>query len=122
MFLYQVTIFGNDGLDPTKFNSAYDIFPFLIRIVNIALMLIGAIAFIYILIAGIQYITAAGVESKQAEAKNSIRAALIGVIIVMSAFSLTNWLLRELKLQDTIKKDINNNIKKESPNQEPLIK
>jgi hypothetical protein len=119
--LYQFTIFGKNGFDPTSFNSAYDIFPLLLIIVNMALGLIGAIAFIYIIIGGIQYITSAGAESKQAEAKKSILAALVGIMIVLGAFSLTNWLLRELKFNDTINKNINESIKKEDPNYKPVI-
>lgn len=118
---FQITLFGSNGIDPTKIDNAYQIFPLLLRVVNAALALIGAIAFLYILIAGIQYITAAGVEAKQAEAKKTFTAALIGLFIVLGSFTFTNWLLHRLQFNDTIKQAINNNVKQQDASQQNII-
>lgn len=102
--LFQFGILGGGGLDPTNIGAA-DILTLMLRVVNIALGLVGAIALVYILIAGIQYMTAGGDEKKQGESKQTIQAALIGLLIVAASFALTNTLLRQLAFNYTIIQD-----------------
>jgi small-conductance mechanosensitive channel len=103
MFLFQFTLFGNNGFDPTMIGTQ-EIFGLIFRVMQFALGLIGAIAVVYIIIAGIQYITAGGVDAKQAEAKKTIEAAIVGLIIVVLSFTLVSTLLRTLGFNDTIEK------------------
>jgi hypothetical protein len=54
--------------------------------VNILLFLAGAAAAIYLILAGIKYITAGGDSKKATEARSGIINAIIGIIIITSAF------------------------------------
>ncbi len=53
----------------------------------------GLIAVIVIIVGGIQYITAGGDPSKVAKAKNAILYAVIGLIIVILAAVITNFVI-----------------------------
>lgn len=87
---------GNKSLDPTNIGLA-EVTILIMRVINLLTQLIGVIVFIYLLIAGVQYITAAGNDSKQAEAKKTITASIIGLVIVFLAAGATATLLRVLK-------------------------
>ncbi len=103
--LWQIGLFGNgSGQDPTTIGIT-QINALLLRGAEIALAVIGAIAFIYIIIAGIQYITSAGDPAVQTQAKKTIQAAIIGFVIAVSAFTLVGSLLRKLGFSSTIIED-----------------
>jgi hypothetical protein len=102
--ILQINLFGPGGLDPTTIGVS-EVSQLLLRFIMIALALIGGIIFIYILVAGIQYITAGGNEAKQAEAKKAIQAALIGFLIVLGAFTITRTLLQRFQFDATIIKN-----------------
>jgi len=76
--------------DASGVGMGYGIFVFL----NAILKLAGTIAGIYfvfqIIIAGYTYLSAAGDEKKTAQAWATIWQSLIGILIVASAFILTN--------------------------------
>lgn len=100
--LWQLSIFGeNSGVDPTAV-GINEITLMLVNVVNIALYVIGIVVFIYIIIGGIQYVTAAGNASKQTEAKRAITAAIIGMIIVAFSFAITRELLQRLDFDASI--------------------
>lgn len=104
MTLWQVGLFAgkNDsGYDPTKI-GLLEMYELILRVGQIMTYLIGAIILVYILIAALQYITAAGNDSKQAEAKKTITSAIVGFIIVLFAFTLTSTLLRRLEFDAKI--------------------
>jgi len=48
----------------------------------------GLIAFFYLILGGIKWITAAGDTSKVEEARNQIIQALVGILIVLAAWAL----------------------------------
>jgi hypothetical protein len=60
---------------------------------NIAFVIIGALAVFFLVLAGLKYITSQGEPSKIESAKNQILYALIGLIIVALAASLVNFVL-----------------------------
>lgn len=55
-------------------------------IINILLFLAGAAAVIYLIWAGIKYLTSGGDTKKAEEARRAIINAVIGIIIVVSAY------------------------------------
>ena len=57
---------------------------------------VGIIAVIMIIIGGIMYSTSAGNPKKVKTAKDTIFYALIGLIVALSAFAITNFVLRSL--------------------------
>jgi hypothetical protein len=60
---------------------------------NIAFTIIGAISILFIVIAGLRYITSQGEPAKVETAKNQILYAVIGLIIAASAAAVVNVVL-----------------------------
>lgn len=101
MLVLQVALFGPNGFDQTSLTPAGAL-ALGLRGIQIALALVGAVALVYILIAGIQYVTSGGDPKKQGDAKKAIQAAIIGFVVAVGAFTLTNTLLQRLQFKDTI--------------------
>jgi len=57
----------------------------------------GVVAVIIILAAGIFYITSQGDASKIARAKQAITGAIIGLVVVILAFAITNFVIGAIK-------------------------
>lgn len=58
-------------------------------VIKVALSLFGAIFVILIILAGYKYMTAGGNEEKVKQAVAQIRNAIIGLLIVVAAYSIT---------------------------------
>ncbi len=67
------------------------------NIINILLGFVGIIFFIQIFWAGIKWMTAAGNEEIIKESKNTIKNATIGIVVVFSAFVITNFTLSQIE-------------------------
>ena len=63
-------------------------------IMNVVYMLAGAIAVIVIIIAGINYASSGGDAGKMAKAKSTILYAIVGLIVVGTAFMITAYVAR----------------------------
>jgi lysylphosphatidylglycerol synthetase-like protein (DUF2156 family) len=61
--------------------------------VNAFLSLLGVIFIILMIYAGYNWMTAAGDEQKLTQAKNTLRRAIIGIVILLSAFAIWNFVL-----------------------------
>lgn len=61
--------------------------------VNTAYWIAGAAAVVVIVIAGYVYITARGDAGKLKQARNAIVAALTGIVIILSAFIITQFII-----------------------------
>lgn len=59
------------------------------NVIKVALGLFGAIFVILIILAGYKYMTAGGNDEKVKDATSQIRNAIIGLLIVLAAYSLT---------------------------------
>jgi hypothetical protein len=66
------------------------------NVVNIMLGFLGIIAVVIILLGGFKWMTAAGNEDKVGEAKKMIAAGVIGLIIILMAFGLAQFVLNAL--------------------------
>ncbi len=77
--------FGQTGANPT------DIRDVVINLIKIFLTFTGIILIIIIIIGGYQWMTAGANGDKVREAQSRIRAALIGIIIVLAAYTITNF-------------------------------
>ncbi|MCK9438944.1 MAG: pilin [Patescibacteria group bacterium] len=69
------------------------------RIVNTALSFLGIIFVILIILGGYQWMTAGGNEEQVSQAKSRIKNAIIGLILVVSAFAI--WRLVDQYLLNT---------------------
>ena len=62
-------------------------------ILGVVYFLAGAVAVISIIIAGIYYVAANGDSGRVTKAKNTIVYSVIGLVIVMSAFIITRFVV-----------------------------
>ncbi len=62
-------------------------------VVDILSIIVGALSVIMIIIGGLRYITSAGDSSKTAGAKNTILYAVVGLIIVIFAQVIVNFVI-----------------------------
>lgn len=62
-------------------------------IFNVIYTIVGALAVVFIIVGGIRYMLAGGEASKVAQAKNTILYALIGLVITIMAFAITNFII-----------------------------
>lgn len=64
--------------------------PFIERVVNLLLFILGIIAVIVIIIAGIMYAVSAGDSSAVTKAKNAILYAIIGLVVALLSYAIVN--------------------------------
>lgn len=110
--LFQVFVFSSlpvfaapadllkTGLDSAATDSGYNktlSLPTLIgKFIGIILGIIGIVFVIYLIIAGITYFTAAGDNDKVKKAKAMIRDSVIGIIIMISAYAISSFVVEQL--------------------------
>lgn len=66
------------------------------RIISAALGLLGTVALVLILYAGFMWMTAGGDDEKTGSAKKILYAAVIGLIIILAAYSITRFVMSQL--------------------------
>ena len=66
------------------------------RIIQVALGLLGIITLVIIVYAGFLWLTSLGSEEKVEKARGMISAAVIGLVIILSAYALTEYVVRQL--------------------------
>ncbi|MCX6797946.1 MAG: pilin [Candidatus Falkowbacteria bacterium] len=66
------------------------------RIINTAMLFLGIIAVVLILIAGFKWMTAGGNEDKVSEAKKLMGAGIIGLVIILAAWGIAQFVLDKL--------------------------
>lgn len=82
MALIEIPIGNNIQTGPT------DLGAYVSQIVGVFLSIAAIAAFIYLVLAGIQWITAGGDKNKLEEAKNRITGAIIGLVIVAVSWAV----------------------------------
>ena len=66
------------------------------KIINIALSLVGTIFTVLIVYSGFLWMTASGDSSQIDKAKQILTSSVIGLIIVLSAYSLSNFIVGKM--------------------------
>lgn len=84
--LARNAIFGED-------NTPYSLPVVIALLIQFNLGALGMIVTIRMVMAGFAWMSAAGDEKKVTEARNSIKNSLIGLIIVVAAYAITNFAL-----------------------------
>lgn len=72
------------------------VFDILKTVINVLLIVAGAVAVIMIIIGGIRYITSSGDQSHVKAAKDTILYAVIGLVITILSFAIVNYVLGKL--------------------------
>jgi len=68
------------------------------NVINIMLGLLGVIAIIIILLGGFKWMTASGNDDKITEAKSLLGAGVVGLLIVLSAYAVSIYIMRSYLL------------------------
>lgn len=63
-------------------------------VINTMLFIVGILAVIMIIYAGIRYTTAHGDKSQVESAKNTLTYAIVGLVVAIIAFALVNWVVK----------------------------
>ncbi len=87
-------IFGDtDGTTVNGVNGIIDLTgqELLANILNLTYFIAGVVAVIVIIISGLSYATSSGDSGKLARAKNLITYSIVGIIIVLVAFTITGF-------------------------------
>ena len=63
------------------------------QIVSIIIGISGSIALVFVIIGGVNYMTANGDTTKIKNAKDTIMYALIGLVVCALAFAIVNWVI-----------------------------
>ena len=91
---------GSSGNIPGAFgqetNKATDIRIIIVRIITISLGFLATIAVVLIIYAGFKWMTAAGNESNVEDAKKILTQATIGLVVILSAYGLTSFILSSI--------------------------
>lgn len=72
------------------------------NVVNIALSFMGVLLLLYILYAGFLWTTAGGDSKKTDAAKTMIQNAVIGLVLTLSAFAISNFVITQLSNINTV--------------------
>lgn len=80
--------------DDIGYKGATDANVAVANLLNLVYTVAGMVAVIVIVIAGFLYITSRGNAEKTKQARNAIMGALIGIVVIMSAFVVTQFIIR----------------------------
>jgi hypothetical protein len=103
VFAFSPTVFaqstGNFGL--AKIGSllplgSEDLITIIVKIIRLALSLMGIVVVVYFLYAGFLWMTSGGNEDKIGEAKKTMINAAIGVAIILSALTIVQFIISAL--------------------------
>lgn len=85
----------SDTTLPSEFGLATstDVREAIVNIIRFILGFLGLIAVIIVLYGGFQWMTAAGNEEKVSSARATLTAGLIGLVIILSAYALTQFVI-----------------------------
>lgn len=85
--LKRTTSDQGTGIKPIKLDPSV----LVIRIINYALGFLGLLAVALVIYAGFLWMTAAGEEDRVEDAQKTLKYALVGLAIILSAYGLTQW-------------------------------
>ena len=66
------------------------------RVINVILGFLGIILLFYVLLAGFKWMTAGGNAKQTDEAKDMIKNAVIGMVIIVAGFAISNFVITQL--------------------------
>ncbi len=103
LFLMMEPALAQYGLDETAgaagLQKQGDLATLAGNVIGTALSMIGVLFFILMLYGGFLWMTARGKEDQANKAKETIIAAVIGMIIVLSAYAITNFVFQAVEGQ-----------------------
>ena len=79
------SIFGTGGL-----NNSQSLSELILNVIRLLLFFAGAIAVVFVIIGGYQYLVSAGNEETAEKGKKTLINAIIGIIVVVLAYAIIN--------------------------------
>jgi hypothetical protein len=79
------SIFGTSGL-----NGSQSLSDLIVNVIRLMLLFAGAIAVVFVIIGGYQYIASGGNEETAEKGKKTLINAIIGIIVVVLAYAIIN--------------------------------
>lgn len=98
---FPVTVVAQYGLEATVNKTPYkdqktDLYGIIEKVVSGTLAALAIVFFGLVLYSGIRWMTARGDEGFVKKAKDTLRAAVIGLIIVLASYALTRFIFERL--------------------------
>jgi Type IV secretion system pilin len=93
--LLQESTAGNYG------NNPKDVKVIVLQILKTLLAFIAIVMVVLLIVAGFQYMTSAGNEAKLKEAMGRIQALVVGLVIILASWGITNYLIKWLVCSTT---------------------
>ena len=91
----QQSLLGEVG-DRSYGNNQKDIKLIVVEIIRTALFFLGLVFIVLILVAGFKWMTSGGNEEKVKESVGQIKAAVIGLLIILAAWGITTYTIKVL--------------------------
>lgn len=82
------TLYGDSATNPR------DVRVIVVNIIKVFLTFVGIILIIMIILAGVKWMTAAGSSERVSQAKSQIINAIIGIIIILASYAITDFLAK----------------------------
>ena len=93
----ETTNYGLEEVRTIKIGQSTDVKDTIAQVINIALGFLGVIAVIIIIYAGFKWMTAGGNEESVTEARKMILQAVIGLVIIFSAWIISTFVFDRLR-------------------------
>ncbi len=81
---------------PCPTDQITGIFCILVKIINYLLAAGGAVAFIFLVVGGLQYMVSGGDEKAISSAKATITYAVLGLVVILSAILIITFVTRDI--------------------------
>jgi Zn-dependent protease with chaperone function len=88
-------IVTNSGL-PTGGGTTSDLRTVVVQVIKFVLSFLGIVAVVIILYAGFKWMFSGGSEDKVGEAKKMLIAGLIGLVIILLAYTLADFVITQI--------------------------
>ena len=79
------SIFGTSGL-----NGSQSLSDLIVNVIRLMLLFAGAIAVVFVIIGGYQYIASGGNEETAEKGKKTLINAIIGIVVIVLAYAIIN--------------------------------
>lgn len=99
--LAQVSTNNSDIAAAFHLGAGTDVRAAIVNIVKFLLTFLGLIAVIIILYGGFQWMTSAGNEERVTSARSTLTAGLIGLVIILAAYAITQFVINTVVTQVT---------------------
>lgn len=87
---------SGDLADGAGFDESADAATVIATVIKVFLSILGIIFIILVIRAGYKYMTAEGDEGKVEEALDTIKRAVVGLIIIVSAYAITAFVFKNM--------------------------